>query len=76
MKEEWEVSILLALFLLFLRENSPQRKGGHRVIINNHFISLHRFDVRVLLCSVVKMRTKALNNEKDNSVSSMPYCKC
>ena len=25
---------------------------------------------------VVKMRTKALNNEKDNSVSSMPYCKC
>lgn len=29
MKEEWEVSILLALFLLFLRENSPQKKGGH-----------------------------------------------
>ncbi len=31
MKEEWEVSILLALFLLFCGDNSPQRKGGHRV---------------------------------------------
>ena len=75
MKEEWEVSILLALFLLFCGDNSPQRRG-HRVIMNNHFISLHRFNLRVLLSSVVKMRTKALNNEKDNSVSSMPYCKC
>ncbi len=37
MKEEWEVSILLALFLLFCGDNSPQRKGGHRVIMNNHF---------------------------------------
>lgn len=37
MKEEWEVSILLALFSLFLRENSPQRKGEYRVIMNNHF---------------------------------------
>lgn len=43
MKEEWEVSILLALFCLFLQENSPQRKGGHRVIMNNYFISLYRF---------------------------------
>ena len=76
MKEEWEVSILLALFCYFCGDNSPQRKGGHRVIMNNHFISLHRFNLRVLLSSVVKMRTKALNNEKDNSVSSMPYCKC
>jgi hypothetical protein len=31
MKEEWEVSILLALFCLFLRENSPQGKEDTEV---------------------------------------------
>ncbi|WP_343020746.1 hypothetical protein, partial [Bacteroides xylanisolvens] len=36
-------------------------------------ISLHRFNLCVLLSSVVKMKIKALNDEKDNSVSSMPH---